>query len=144
MNAKSTKKSSIHENADANITCDFDDGDISRSRSRLPHTRTDGQTATLVRSLKPTLMQSLTLIINQILTTGIFPDTLKFAKVVHIYKKGEHYPISNYIPIFLLPAIPRIIEKIMYSQLDNFFRTQHTCMTTNTDSERNTPLSCRP
>ena len=33
MNAKNTKKSPIHENADANITCDFGDGDISRSRS---------------------------------------------------------------------------------------------------------------
>ena len=34
MNAKNTKKSLIHDNADANITCDFGDGDISRSRSR--------------------------------------------------------------------------------------------------------------
>ena len=42
MNAKNTKKSQIHENADANITCDFGDGDISRFRSRLPHTRPDG------------------------------------------------------------------------------------------------------
>ena len=38
-NAKNTKKSPIHENADANITCDFGNGDISRSRSRLPRTR---------------------------------------------------------------------------------------------------------
>ena len=31
-------KSLIHENADANITCDFGDSDIRRSSSRLPHT----------------------------------------------------------------------------------------------------------
>ena len=30
MNAKNVKKSPIHENAGANITCDFCDGDISR------------------------------------------------------------------------------------------------------------------
>ena len=30
MNSKNTKKSPILENADANITCDFGDGDISR------------------------------------------------------------------------------------------------------------------
>ena len=31
MNPKNTKqKSPIHENADANITCDFGDGDVSR------------------------------------------------------------------------------------------------------------------
>ena len=41
MNAKNTrKKSPIHENADAYITCGFGDGDISRSRSRFPHTQT--------------------------------------------------------------------------------------------------------
>ena len=39
MNAKNTKKSTIHENADANITCDFGDGAISRFRSRLLHKR---------------------------------------------------------------------------------------------------------
>ena len=39
MNAKNTKKSPIHENADANITSDFGDGDIIRFRSRLPHAR---------------------------------------------------------------------------------------------------------
>ena len=30
MNPKNTKKSAIHENADANITCNFRDSDISR------------------------------------------------------------------------------------------------------------------
>ncbi len=38
MNPKNSKKSPIHENADANITCDFGDGDISRSRSFLSTT----------------------------------------------------------------------------------------------------------
>ena len=41
-NAKNTKKSPIHDNADANITCDFGGRDISRFRSPLPHTRPPG------------------------------------------------------------------------------------------------------
>ena len=36
---KYEKKSPIHENADANVTCDFGDGDIIRYRSRFTHTR---------------------------------------------------------------------------------------------------------
>ena len=36
MNVKNIK-SPINENADANITCDFGDGDIIRFRSRLPY-----------------------------------------------------------------------------------------------------------
>ena len=38
MNPKNSEKSPIHENAGANITCDFGDGDISRSRSFLSNT----------------------------------------------------------------------------------------------------------
>ena len=38
MNAKNRNKSWIHENEDANITCNFGDGDMSHSRDRLPHT----------------------------------------------------------------------------------------------------------
>ena len=48
LNAKNPKKSPIHENADANITCDFGDGDISRSRRRLPRTRTHGHTVSSI------------------------------------------------------------------------------------------------
>ena len=38
MNPKNSKKSPIHDNAGANITSDFGDGDISRSRSFLSNT----------------------------------------------------------------------------------------------------------
>ena len=37
MNAKNTKTLPIHENADANITCDFGVGDISRSVDQVRH-----------------------------------------------------------------------------------------------------------
>ena len=73
--------------------------------------------------MTPALTQSSRLITNQILTTGIFPDKLKIAKVEPIYKKGEHTQLFNYIPIFLLPAISKVIEKILYPQLDSFFKT---------------------
>ena len=51
MNAKNTKKSTIHENADANITCDFGDGDISRFRSRLTHTHDHIVSSIIVRCI---------------------------------------------------------------------------------------------
>ena len=43
---KIRKKSLIRENADANTTCDFGDGDISRYTSRFPHTRACARTHT--------------------------------------------------------------------------------------------------
>ena len=37
--------------------------------------------------------------------TGIFPDELKIAKVIHIFKKGDKSNINNFRPISILPVI---------------------------------------
>ena len=39
------------------------------------------------KNLEPALTKSLTLLINQVLKTGIFPDKLKIAKVIPVYQK---------------------------------------------------------
>ena len=44
-----------------------------------------------------------TLFINQSITRGIFPDQLKIAKVVPIFKKDDQAQIKNYRPIFVCP-----------------------------------------
>ena len=62
----------------------------------------DGISSQLLKSLKPALTQSLRLITNQILKTGIFPDKLKIAKVVPIYKKGDNTQLCNYRPTLTL------------------------------------------
>ena len=62
------------------------------------------------------------LIINQTLTTGIFPEKLKVAKVVPLFKNGDKTILSNYRPILLLPAMSKIFEKkIVYNQLYQYF-----------------------
>jgi retron-type reverse transcriptase len=63
----------------------------------------------------------LTKIINQCLQTGIFPDTLKIAKVIPIHKKDDTTNLNNYRPISLLPAISKIFEKVMHKQLHSYF-----------------------
>ena len=47
----------------------------------------------------------LTIIINQMLNTGIFPEQLKISKVVPIYKANDQKLLTNYRPIALLPSI---------------------------------------
>ena len=58
---------------------------------------------------------------NQILTTGIFPDKLKIAKVIPLFKKGDKSIFSNYRPIFLLLSISKLFEKVIYQQLYKSF-----------------------
>ena len=68
-------------------------------------------------------MKPLTLLINQVLNTGSFPDKLKIAKVVPIFKKGDPSLVKNYRPISLLPAISIVglLEKIIALQLSSYF-----------------------
>ena len=49
----------------------------------------DGISNTLLKVIKASISQSLTIIINQMLTTGIFPDAFKVSKVIPLYKKGD-------------------------------------------------------
>jgi hypothetical protein len=62
-------------------------------------------------------------LINCSFTTGIFPQPLKFAKVIPIFKKGERDNLTNYRPISILPYFSKIFEKSMYSRLYEFVKT---------------------
>ena len=60
------------------------------------------------------ICECLILIINQSITTIIFPENLKIAKVVPIYKKDDQSQINNYRPISVLPVISKIFENAMH------------------------------
>ena len=55
------------------------------------------------------------------MNTGIFPDNLKIAKVLPLFKKGNTYLFDNYRPISLLPCISKVLEKVVYNQLYEYF-----------------------
>ena len=81
----------------------------------------DGISNKLLKLIGHVLCKSLTLIINQMLTSGIFPDAFKTAKIIPIHKKGDSALLSNYRPISLLPTISKIFERIIYNQLYQYF-----------------------
>ena len=61
----------------------------------------------------------LELIINQSFVTGVVPDNLKVAKVIPIYKSRNNNGFNNYRPISILPALYKIMDKIVCNRLVN-------------------------
>ena len=57
--------------------------------------------------------------INLCLTSSIFPNSLKIAKIIPIFKKDDPRLPSNYRPISILPFLSKIFEKVIYSRLIN-------------------------
>ena len=60
----------------------------------------------LLKAMKHKIKEPLSVIINQSLRTGIYPDSLKITKVKLLYKKGEKKNhLNNYRPFSILPTI---------------------------------------
>lgn len=81
----------------------------------------DGISSCLLQSLKNTLAEPICFLINQSFENFTFPDPLKIAKVIPIFKKDNKKLFSNYRPISLLPSISKIFEKAIFLQLYSFF-----------------------
>jgi len=76
----------------------------------------------LLKDIKIELSEPLKLIINQSLKAGIFPQKLKIAKVIPVYKREDERLLTNYRPISLLPSISKVFEKIIFNQLHTHFK----------------------
>ena len=63
----------------------------------------------------------LSIIFNNIIKTGIFPDLWKGANVTPVHKNDSKQIIKNYRPISLLPIFARIFERILFANMHNFF-----------------------
>ena len=62
----------------------------------------------------------LSYVINLSFSTGIFPDRLKIAKVLPLFKGGSSEELGNYRPISLLSIFDKIFEKVMHTKLYTF------------------------
>ena len=67
----------------------------------------------LLKSLKSSLTYPMTLILNQSLETGTFPERMKL-EVIPLYKNKATDHLVNYRPISLLMTMSKVLEKIVY------------------------------
>ena len=77
---------------------------------------------TLFKEVSNVLSPLIVNLVNRCFLTGVFPDTLKIACVTPIYKKGDKNLISNYRPIAVVHYLSKIIEKLLFNRLSDFFK----------------------
>ena len=73
-----------------------------------------------LRSALPYIDGLLTYLCNLSLSQGIFPDILKIANVIPLYKKDDPMLFNNYRPVSLLCSLSKILEKIMYNRVISY------------------------
>ena len=64
------------------------------------------------------------IIFNKSFEDGRFPEMLKIAKVIPIFKGENPTNPNNYRPISLLSIFDKLLENVMYNRV-NAFQTKH-------------------
>ena len=77
-----------------------------------------------VKLAGPLISEPFSVLVNHSITLGIFPEVLKVAKVVPVYKSGSRHNPTNFRPISLLSCFAKIFEKLQFKRLTIFIR-QH-------------------
>ena len=83
----------------------------------------DNISTKFLKEIENVILRPLSIIINESLCTGIFPDELKIAKVIPLYKKDDDRSFGNYRPISLLSSISKFFERVAFNQLYENFKS---------------------
>lgn len=79
-----------------------------------------GLSSAILKRCKFNIVDILCALFNRSISEGIFPDSLKIATVIPLFKKGNRLSTENYRPISLLPVISKIFEKAVKTRLVDF------------------------
>ena len=63
----------------------------------------------------------LCILINKSVISGVFPESLKMARVIPLHKGGDSTSTANYRPISILSCYSKIYEKAVHRQLYRYF-----------------------
>lgn len=96
-------------------------GNLKNSKSKDHY----GITVKILKTLMHLICIPLTKLINLCIKANRFPNNLKIARVVPIFKKGSHKDLSNYRPISLIPLFAKIFESVLKIQIVEFFESNN-------------------
>lgn len=76
-------------------------------------------------SLVELVTSDITKINNKSVSTYVFPYAWKDAYVIPLPKKNKACTPSDYLPISILPFLPKVLKKLVHYQLINFLNSSH-------------------
>ena len=119
------------------------ENEISKLITQLPNKKSHGYDKInncLLKELHPVIIAPLTIAFNKSLAEGIFPDSMKDADTVPLFKSKCKLDCNNYRPISLLITLSKLLEKTIYNRTIAFldkhdilfssqygFRKKHSC-----------------
>ena len=68
------------------------------------------------------IIPPLKIIFETAIKSGCFPDSWKKGTILRVHKKESKQLVKNYRPISLLPIFGKILEKVIYNQLFEYFQ----------------------
>ena len=79
----------------------------------------------LLKDSAEIIAESLTVIFNKSIETGIFPDDLKVSCISPIHKGESKTECSNYRPISVIPVVAKVFEKLVSGQFMEYLESNH-------------------
>ena len=84
----------------------------------------DGINNQIIKLTLPVISVKICSLFNQCVKSGYFPQGLKVAKVIPLFKVGLKESLENYRPISLLNSLSKIFERIIFNRMYNFANKQ--------------------
>ena len=81
----------------------------------------DGIPNTFLINTRFSIVTSLSIIFDKLLSQGVFPEIWKKSTIIPIFKSGDKSNIESYRTISILSSIPKLFEKIVSDKFYKFF-----------------------
>ena len=117
----------LHYMNDSNVNSMFLNGvnrkeilDVIKSFANKTSTDYNGLNMFILKKITNFIVEPFLHICNLSLSKGVFPDAMKIARVIPLFKSGDKHVFNNYRPVSLLPQFSKILEKLFNNRLDSF------------------------
>ena len=79
----------------------------------------------IYKILAPIISPAVSMLFNNLVSEGIFPECFNTAKTIPIFTSGDSNSTVNYRPISMLPFLSKLFEKLMCARLDSYLKSNN-------------------